>query len=69
MTAMKFLWGMMSKKFWVGKGRNIMKSMTGFGRGDYQDEEVDFLIEIKTINHRLRDFFIKIAETLNPIDE
>ncbi|HEY5537745.1 MAG TPA: YicC/YloC family endoribonuclease [Acetobacterium sp.] len=46
-----------------------MKSMTGFGRGDYRDEEVEFSIEIKTINHRFRDFFIKIPKTLNPIEE
>lgn len=46
-----------------------MKSMTGFGRGDYRDEEVDFSIEIKTINHRFRDFFIKVPKTLNPIEE
>lgn len=46
-----------------------MKSMTGFGRKDYRDEEMDFSIEIKTINHRFRDFFIKIPKTLNPIEE
>lgn len=46
-----------------------MKSMTGFGRKDYRDEEIDCSIEIKTINHRFRDFFIKIPKTLNPIEE
>jgi uncharacterized protein (TIGR00255 family) len=46
-----------------------MKSMTGFGRKDYRDEEMDFSIEIKTINHRFRDFFTKIPRTLNPIEE
>ena len=46
-----------------------MKSMTGFGRKDYRDEEVDCSIEIKTINHRFRDFFVKIPKTLNPIEE
>ncbi|WP_242988565.1 YicC/YloC family endoribonuclease [Acetobacterium sp. KB-1] len=46
-----------------------MKSMTGFGRKDYRDEEFDCSIEIKTINHRFRDFFVKIPKTLNPIEE
>ncbi len=46
-----------------------MKSMTGFGRVDYRDEDVDFSIEIKTINHRFRDFFIKMPKALNPIEE
>lgn len=43
--------------------------MTGFGRKDYRDEEIDCSIEIKTINHRFRDFFVKIPKTLNPIEE
>ena len=47
----------------------MMKSMTGFGRKDYRDEEIDCSIEIKTINHRFRDFFVKIPKTLNPIEE
>jgi uncharacterized protein (TIGR00255 family) len=46
-----------------------MKSMTGFGRKDYRDEDIDCSIEIKTINHRFRDFFVKIPKTLNPIEE
>ncbi len=46
-----------------------MKSMTGFGRKDYRDEVIDCSIEIKTINHRFRDFFVKIPKTLNPIEE
>lgn len=33
-----------------------MKSMTGFGRKDYRDEALEISIEIKTINHRFRDF-------------
>lgn len=34
-----------------------MKSMTGFGRQDYRDESVEISVEIKTVNHRYRDFF------------
>ena len=37
-----------------------MKSMTGFGRKDYRDEALEISIEIKTINHRFRDFFLKL---------
>ncbi|MDD2414784.1 MAG: YicC family protein [Eubacteriaceae bacterium] len=46
-----------------------MKSMTGFGRQDYRNKDVDISVEIKTINHRYRDFFIKIPRMLNPLEE
>ncbi|SDX78666.1 YicC/YloC family endoribonuclease [Eubacterium barkeri] len=41
-----------------------MKSMTGFGRQDYRDESVEISVEIKTVNHRYRDFFLKIPRML-----
>lgn len=47
----------------------MLKSMTGFGCGNYRDEEIDFSIEIKTINHRYRDYFLKIPKTLNVVEE
>ncbi len=46
-----------------------MKSMTGFGRKDYRDEALEISIEIKTINHRFRDFFLKLPRSLNLIEE
>ncbi|MEG0379522.1 MAG: YicC/YloC family endoribonuclease [Eubacterium sp.] len=46
-----------------------MKSMTGFGRKDYRDEDVEISVEIKTINHRFRDFFLKLPRVLNPVEE
>lgn len=46
-----------------------MKSMTGFGRQDFQDSETEISVEIKTVNHRFCDFFIKLPRTLNPLEE
>jgi uncharacterized protein (TIGR00255 family) len=46
-----------------------MKSMTGFGRQDYRDEQVEISVEIKTVNHRYRDFFLKFPRALNPVEE
>ncbi len=43
--------------------------MTGFGYGNYYDEEVDFNIEIKTINHRYRDYSLKIPKVLNSVED
>ena len=38
----------------------MLRSMTGFGRGEHQDEGKVFLVEIKTVNHRYNDVFIKM---------
>ena len=43
--------------------------MTGFGRGVYSDEEVKFVVEIKTVNHRYNDVFIKMPKTLNQLED
>ena len=46
-----------------------MKSMTGFGRQDYRDDRIDISVEIKTVNHRYKDFFIKMPRTLGAHEE
>lgn len=46
-----------------------MKSMTGFGRGEYRDEMFICIAEIKTINHRYRDYFIRMPKQLNCIED
>ena len=43
--------------------------MTEFGRGVYSDEEVKFVVEIKTVNHRYNDIFIKMPKTLNQLED
>ena len=43
--------------------------MTGFGRGVYSDEEVKFVVEIKTVNHGYNDVFIKMPKTLNQLED
>ena len=42
----------------------MIKSMTGFGRGTSQVEGKEFLVEIKTVNHRYSDIFIKMPRQL-----
>ncbi len=48
---------------------NRMKSMTGFGRGEFRNEKYECIIEIKTINHRYKDFFIYGPRYLNSIED
>ncbi|MCQ2551202.1 MAG: YicC family protein [Clostridia bacterium] len=38
----------------------MIKSMTGFGRGEYQDEKRNIIAEIKSVNHRYSDINIKM---------
>ncbi len=46
-----------------------MKSMTGFGMAEYADEQVQISVEIKTINHRYKDFNIRISRKFAPLEE
>ena len=38
----------------------MIKSMTGYGRGEYQDEVKNITVEIKAVNHRYCDIFVKM---------
>lgn len=46
-----------------------MKSMTGFGMAEYSDELAQISVEIKTINHRYKDFNIRISRKFAPLEE
>ena len=38
----------------------MVKSMTGFGRGEYTDEKRHIVVEIRSVNHRYSDISIKM---------
>lgn len=38
----------------------MIKSMTGFGRGEYTDEKRHINIEIKSVNHRYNEIYVRI---------
>ena len=38
----------------------MIKSMTGFGRGEYSDGRRNMVVEIKTVNHRYSDITVKM---------
>ena len=40
----------------------MIKSMTGFGRAEYQDENIKITVEMKSVNHRYLDFNIKMPK-------
>ena len=47
----------------------MLKSMTGFGRGEYSDETFSFVIEMKTVNHRYNEVAIRSPRFLNALED
>ncbi len=43
----------------------MIKSMTGFGRYEYEDVSCKFTVELKSVNHRYLDISIKMPRKLN----
>lgn len=44
-------------------------SMTGFGRGEYKDDNYQFLVETKTINHKYADINIRLPRKLSFLED
>ncbi len=47
----------------------VLKSMTGFGRGEYLDKEHRFLIEVKAVNHRFNEIVIRMPKNLGQLED
>ncbi len=46
----------------------MIKSMTGYGRGQVKVGDLSFSVEIKAVNHRYCDISIKSPRLLNPLE-
>ncbi len=47
----------------------MIRSMTGFGRGEASGEAVNLTVEIKTVNHRYLDISIRLPKEFNLLEE
>lgn len=47
----------------------MVRSMTGFGRGTFSENGKEFIVEIKTVNHRYIDFYIKLPRQIAFLEE
>ncbi|HWR41300.1 MAG TPA: YicC/YloC family endoribonuclease [Patescibacteria group bacterium] len=47
----------------------MLKSMTGFGRGEYIDNDHRFLVEIKAVNHRYNEIVIRMPKSLGTLED
>lgn len=49
--------------------RELAKSMTGFGLGEASNEQYKLKVEIKTVNHRYNEIFIRLPRHLNYLED
>ena len=47
----------------------MIKSMTGFGRSTYENEGREYLIEIKSVNHRYFELYSRVPRTYAFLEE
>ena len=47
----------------------MIRSMTGYGRSKYQNENREYTVEIKSVNHKYCDINIRIPYTLNYLED
>ncbi|MCI8290723.1 MAG: YicC family protein [Clostridia bacterium] len=46
-----------------------MKSMTGFGRSKYENEGREYVVEIKSVNHKYSDVSIKLPRQISYLED
>lgn len=47
----------------------MIKSMTGFGRGKYENGERTYTVEIKSVNHKYSDINVRLPRFLNSVED
>ena len=47
----------------------MLRSMTGYGHCEYTDNDITFTVEIKTVNHRYSDIFLRIPKQISSLEE
>lgn len=47
----------------------MIKSMTGFGRGKYENEGREYTVEIKSVNHKYSDISVKLPRQISYLEE
>jgi uncharacterized protein (TIGR00255 family) len=47
----------------------MLRSMTGFGHCEYTQDDITFNVEIKSVNHRYSDIFIRIPKQISFLED
>jgi uncharacterized protein (TIGR00255 family) len=54
---------------WAGRMVQMIKSMTGFGRGEASQDNISFSVDIKTVNHRYSDISVRMPRIVSALEE
>lgn len=44
-------------------------SMTGFGRGEYTEDNYSFIVDVRSVNHRYSDFSVRLPKSLLGLED
>ena len=47
----------------------MIKSMTGYGRAKYENEGREYIVEVKSVNHKYNDISIKLPRSISYLEE
>ena len=47
----------------------MLKSMTGYGKGVFEDAQAKFSVEIKSVNNKFGEFNLRLPRLFNPLEE
>lgn len=47
----------------------MVSSMTGYGRGETKSDSTNFVVEMKSVNHRYNDIIIRMPKKLSVLEE
>jgi len=47
----------------------MIKSMTGFGRGEASQNNITFTVDVKTVNHRYSDISVRMPRMVSALEE
>ncbi len=47
----------------------MLRSMTGFGHCEYTENDITFTVEMKTVNHRYSDIFLRMPKQLSSFED
>lgn len=47
----------------------MANSMTGFGRGEYTEDNYSFIVDVRSVNHRYCDFSVRLPKSLLGLED
>ncbi|HLR21355.1 MAG TPA: YicC/YloC family endoribonuclease [Tissierellaceae bacterium] len=48
---------------------NLIRSMTGYGKGEHENQLYRFSVEMKSVNHRYNDIYIRMPKHISYLEE